>query len=65
MTQKSYLPRFTGEVPPKGRRGKATQAISENFRSEIFRYLDWGFPPPALRATSPVRASEGAETGEE
>jgi len=26
----------------------------EDFRSEIFKYLDWGFPPPALRATSPV-----------
>ena len=28
------------------------------------QYLVCGFPPPALRATSPLRASEGAETGE-
>ena len=50
----SYLPRLTGEVPPKGAEGKAAQFIFGSFRSEICAYLDWGFPPPALRATSPV-----------
>ena len=37
---KSCLPRLAGEVPRRGRRGKATRAISENFRSETWRDLD-------------------------
>jgi hypothetical protein len=37
-----------------GAEGEGHAGISENFGSEICRYLDWGFPPPALRATSPV-----------
>src|ERR1700730_17307796 len=44
-----------GRCARRGRRGKASQTISDNFRSETCRYLDWGFPPPALRATSQAR----------
>src|SRR5260370_35270472 len=58
------LSRHPGEVPPKGAEGEGHAYDPETFRSEIFERLDCGFPPPALRATSPVRASEGAETGE-
>ena len=47
-------PSHGGGAPGRGRRGKVPQPISENFRSETCRRLDWGFPPPALRATSPV-----------
>jgi hypothetical protein len=50
----SSLPRHTGEVPPKGAEGEGHTDDSENFRSEIFERFDCGFPPPALRATSPV-----------
>src|SRR5580704_7936331 len=49
------LPRHTGEVPPKGAEGESHTGNLRRFRSEICRDLDWGFPPPALRATSPVR----------
>src|SRR5258708_6839823 len=55
------LPRFTGEVPRlTRRRGKATQTNFENFRSGIYKHLDWGSPPPARRATAPL--SRGGET---
>src|SRR6266508_156270 len=45
------LPRHTGE----GREGESLTEGRENFRSEILGHPDCGFPPPALRATSPVR----------
>jgi hypothetical protein len=49
------LPRHTGEVPRHTRRrGKAVQTTFENFGSVISKRFDWGSPPPALRATSPV-----------
>jgi len=52
-------PRHTGEgAPAGGGGGKAARRISENFRSEIGGHLACGFPPPALRATSPVRRGE-------
>src|SRR5215204_7415566 len=49
------LPRQTGEVPPQGAEGEGLKDDAESFRSEISAHLDWGFPPPALRAASPVR----------
>src|SRR5687767_9177938 len=44
------LPRHTGE----GREGESHREALENLRSEILGHLVCGFPPPALRATSPV-----------
>ena len=54
LTSDLSLPRLTGEVPPKGAEGEGHTDDPENFRSEIFELFDCGFPPPALRATSPV-----------
>jgi hypothetical protein len=37
-----------------GAEGEGHAGISENFGSEICRYLDWGVAPPAPRAPPPV-----------
>src|SRR5450631_4498226 len=43
-TRKSYLPRLTGEVPPKGAEGQGPTGDLLNFRSEICRYSTGAFP---------------------
>jgi transposase len=51
---------YTDETPPPPPHPRApppppaAQKVIEIFRSEIGGHLAWGFPPPALRATSPV-----------
>jgi hypothetical protein len=43
-----YLPRLTGEVPPKGAEGEGHGYALEHFRSGILLGLAWGSPPPAF-----------------
>jgi len=54
----SCLSRHTGEVPPKGAEGEGHRRGVADCRSDPEYRLDqncqWGFPPPTLRATSPV-----------
>ena len=40
MLAEPFLPRHTGEVPPKGAEGEGHTGVPENFRSEISAQLD-------------------------
>jgi hypothetical protein len=54
--EKLFLPRHTGEVPPKGAEGEGNRENLEDFRSEIARTSSVAFP---LRPCGPPPPYDG------
>src|SRR5262249_48909603 len=55
LTREHTSPVLRGRCPRRGRRGKATEPVSIDSNVIPFHGRRCGFPPPTLRATSPVR----------